>query len=73
VSYSVRIDKDQCVSAGKCVADAPAVFVFDEDELAEVLPGAAAALSDEQLVRLARQCPGRAILLTDSDGNDVSF
>ena len=73
MSYAVRIDKDLCVSAGKCVADAPTVFIFDEDELAEVRPGAAATLSKEQLVRLARQCPGRAIQLTDSEGNDVSF
>lgn len=72
MALSVRIEKDNCVSAGKCVADAPTAFAFDADELAEVLPGAA-ALTDEQLIRIARQCPGRAILLSDADGNDVSF
>lgn len=70
--YSARIDKDLCVSAGKCVADEPAVFAFDADELAEVKADAA-VLSNEALVRLARQCPGRAILLTDENGTDVPF
>ncbi len=70
--YSVRIDKDLCVSAGKCVADEPTVFAFDRDELAEVRANAA-VLSNEALVRLARQCPGRAILLTDETDTDVSF
>ena len=72
MSYSVRIDKDLCVSAGKCVADEPSVFGFDEDELAEVKADAP-NLSNEALIRLARQCPGRAILLTDETGADVAF
>jgi len=72
MSYFVRIDKDLCVSAGKCVADEPTVFAFDADELAEVRADAA-VLSNEALVRLARQCPGRAILLTDENGADVAF
>ena len=72
MGLSVRIEKDNCVSAGKCVADAPGGFGFDADELADVLPGVT-TLTDEQLIRIARQCPGRAILLSDADGNDVSF
>ena len=71
MSYTVRVEKDMCISAGKCVADAPSAFGFDEDELAEVLPGAV-ALDDEMLVRLARQCPSRAIILVGADGKDVS-
>lgn len=66
----VRIDQDLCVSAGKCVADAPSAFGYDDDELATVLPGAA-ELTDERLIRIARQCPGRAIIVTDADGNIV--
>ena len=72
VSYTVRIDKDCCISSGKCVSDAPDAFGFDDEELADVLPGTS-ELTDEKLIRLARQCPGRAILLTDADGNDVAF
>ena len=72
MSYFVRTDKDLCVSAGKCVADEPTVFAFDADELAEVRTDAA-VLSNEALVRLARQCPGRAVLLTDENGANVAF
>ena len=72
MGLSVRIEKDNCVSAGKCVADAPGAFGFDADELADVLPGVS-TLTDEQLIRIARQCPGRAILLIDAEGNDISF
>lgn len=72
MAYRVHVEKDLCVSAGKCVGDAPDAFAYDADELAEVLPGAA-ALPDERLLRLARQCPGRAIILTDEAGNPVPF
>ena len=70
--YSVRIEKDLCVSAGKCVGDAPTAFGYDADELAEVLPGAS-DLTDERLIRLARQCPGRAIVLLDANGTIVDI
>ena len=46
----VRIDTDECVSAGKCVADHPAAFGFDDEELAVVLAGAS-QLSDEELLQ----------------------
>lgn len=72
MSYSVRINQDLCVSAGKCVADAPDGFAFDDNELAHVQLGVA-ALSDSQLMRLARQCPGQAILLRDGDGTDIAL
>lgn len=72
MALTVRIDKELCMSAGKCVADAPNAFGYDADELAEVLPGVA-ELSDDRLMRLARQCPGRAIILTDTSGSLVDF
>jgi ferredoxin len=56
----IVIDKDECLSAGKCVADHPEAFGFDDDELAEVLPGAA-ALDDDTLLRAARRCPSGAL------------
>ncbi len=66
----VRIDTDECVSAGKCVADHPAAFGFDDEELAVVLAGAS-LLSDEELLRAARRCPSGAIRLTDDSGAEV--
>ena len=63
----VRIDKERCVSSGRCVADEPAAFAFDDAELAEVRPGAD-GLSVERLVVLARRCPGLAIEVRADDG-----
>jgi ferredoxin len=62
VSRTARVDKDACLSAGRCVADAPAAFRFDDDELAEPVdpwPD----VPDELLVQVARGCPAGAITL----------
>ena len=67
----VRIDKERCVSSGRCVADEPSAFAFDDAELAEVGPGAA-GLRVERLVVLARRCPGLAIEVRDDDGTLLS-
>ena len=57
------------MSVGRCVADFPAGFGFD-DELATVLP-TVGELSDQQLLRAARNCPSRAIAVFDADGNQL--
>ncbi|QMW65829.1 (4Fe-4S)-binding protein [Mumia sp. ZJ1417] len=66
MAYRVEVDQDLCMSSGKCVADAPQVFAFDEDEIAEVRaePG---EVSDEKLVEIARNCPSGAIRLLEGD------
>lgn len=63
----VTIDKERCVSAGRCIADEPSAFRFDDTELAELLPGAT-DLSAERLIVLARRCPGLAIEVRSSTG-----
>lgn len=67
----VTIDKDRCMSAGRCITDEPETFGFDADELADVLPGAR-PLSLERLVVLARRCPGLAIDVFDDNGRQVA-
>ena len=64
---SVTIDKERCVSAGRCIADEPLAFGFDDSELAEVLPGSS-ELSTERLIVLARRCPGLAIEVRSASG-----
>ena len=69
--YEVKIDADECVSAGRCVAMAPEFFVFDDDEIATIdrsgpLP------DDEALIRSARQCPSGAIKLL-VDGTEIEI
>ena len=68
MAHRVEIDQDECMSSGRCVADYPAAFAFDEDELASVLP-TSGNLTDQQLLRAARNCPSRAISVYDSNGN----
>jgi len=67
----VLIDRDECVSAGRCVSSAPGFFVFDGDELSTIDPSGPRP-SDEALVRIARQCPSGAIRLR-RDGVDVDL
>lgn len=71
MGFRVEIDQDECMSVGRCVADFPAGFGFDDDELATVL-ATAGELSDRQLLRAARNCPSRAIMVFDAGGNQVS-
>ncbi|MCP4436296.1 MAG: ferredoxin [Actinomycetia bacterium] len=70
MGYTVRIDVEECVSSGKCVADNPDAFGFDDDELAVLLPGAS-SLDDAKLLTAARRCPSGAILLLDDSGEPI--
>ncbi len=70
MTYTIRIDQELCISSGKCVADAPGSFRFDDEELAEVIPGGE-GIDSEGLLAVARNCPGRAITLVDDAGSDV--
>lgn len=66
MTYRVTVDADVCISSGKCVADEPDVFRFDDDEVAELVPGAP-DLADRRLVEVARNCPSGAIQVFDGD------
>jgi ferredoxin len=67
---TARIDKQSCLSSGRCVTEAPEGFGFDEDHLAELLPGAA-ALPLARLREIARACPAFAIRVWDDDGAEI--
>lgn len=64
MALRAEVDKDVCISSGRCVADEPSVFRFDDDELSEVAPDAP-QLPDDDLRAIARGCPSGAILLFD--------
>jgi ferredoxin len=70
--YRVTVDKTACLSAGRCVDDEPEAFAFDANELSEALPGSR-NLSDEDLLRVARNCPAGAIELVDEDGSPIEL
>ncbi len=67
----VWVDRDECVSAGRCIASAPGFFVFDVDELATTDPTAPRP-DDETLTRIARSCPNGAIHLS-RDGDEIEL
>ncbi len=70
MAYTVEVDEDLCMSSGRCVADAPTVFAFDEDEIA-VVRAAPEALPDEEMVEIARGCPSGAIRVLQ-DGREIT-
>jgi len=61
------------MSIGRCLADAPNVFRFDDNELSEVVPGQEGTLDEATAVRIARNCPNRAIIVEREDGSIVSL
>ncbi|KIE52448.1 MAG: ferredoxin [Acidimicrobiaceae bacterium] len=69
MSFRLEIESDDCMSSGKCVADYPNAFEFDEEELAKLV--SEGSLSDDEIIRVARNCPSRAILVFDEEGNSV--
>ncbi|HJM98400.1 MAG: ferredoxin [Acidimicrobiales bacterium] len=70
MSFRIEIEKDECMSSGKCVADYPQMFNFDNEELAELKKDG--KLNNEQILKAARNCPSRAILVFDQDNNQIS-
>ena len=72
MNYRVEVEKELCISSAKCVSDAPKIFKFDEDELAEPVT----EVIQEQLevlIRLARNCPGEAITIYDENGSEINL
>lgn len=67
--YRIQVNLDDCMSSGKCVADYPKAFDFDEDELAVLRHPE--ALSDDDMVRAARNCPSRALAVFDENGDQI--
>ena len=59
MSLDVRVDDGLCLGAQRCVYLAPAAFDLNANGQAEVVD--AGALSEDELIEVARQCPNFAI------------
>lgn len=70
MTYRVEIDRDECMSAGRCVVEAPSAFGFDDEELAVALDGVG-DLDDAEVLRIARRCPSQAILVFAESGERI--
>jgi len=62
----ILIDRDECLSSGKCVADAPQAFGFDDEELVVAL-GGVDDLADDLAVKIVRNCPSGALRIADDN------
>ena len=71
MKYRILVQKDLCISSGKCVGDAADLFGFDADELAEPLADQV-DVPLERLLRIARACPGEAISVVDEHGTKIT-
>ncbi|WP_433502055.1 ferredoxin [Pseudonocardia halophobica] len=73
MSYRIDVDRDVCMSSGKCVADAPDLFRFDDEEIATPVPGAPEP-GDARALDLARACPSGALTVHDADtGEEIDI
>ncbi|MGH9040303.1 MAG: ferredoxin [Acidimicrobiia bacterium] len=70
MGYNVKVDRELCIGAGACVAEAPDAFKFDDENIAVPKPGAD-DVADDRLMETARACPASAILVFDDAGNEV--
>jgi ferredoxin len=66
MTLRVEVDREACISAGKCVATAPAFFHFDDDELV-VIDRSTPTPNDQLLMQIAASCPSQAIQVFDGD------
>lgn len=62
MSLRVRIDREECMGAGKCVTAAPLAFALDPDDLAVARPGVA-DLDEDRLAHIVDDCPSQALSL----------
>ena len=67
MELAVEVNQDFCISSGKCVADEPTVFRFDDDEVAEPT-GTTAGTDRARLIEVIRNCPSGAITLMGPEG-----
>ena len=65
----IVIDRNLCIGAASCVAIAPGVFELDSENKAVVYNYAGA--DDETILLAAQSCPTRAIIVFDTEGNQI--
>jgi ferredoxin len=70
MEFRLEIDQSACIGSGSCVHDTPAAFALNGAGLAEVLQGIG-SLAEEDLFRIARNCPSGAIIVYDEEGSSV--
>lgn len=65
----IVVDRNLCIGAASCVAVAPGVFELDSENKAVVYNAEGA--DAETILLAAKSCPTMAILIFDTEGNQV--
>ena len=63
--YTVKVVRSLCISAGSCIAVAPAVFEFDAENKAIIKPGAEG--EEANILLAAQTCPTKAIVIIETE------
>ena len=66
----IVVDRDLCIAASSCIPPSPETFKLDEENKAVVIDANAA--EDDAIITAAQSCPTKAILLFDSEGNQIN-
>ena len=63
---NIRVDRELCGGAGKCVALASSVFKHDEENKAVVID--ASSMDIDAMFEVAESCPNNAIIIESDEG-----
>ena len=66
---AVEVDRHLCFGFGDCVDSLPDVFELDDANKARVIDPDAASV--DEIAEAAQNCPVDAIIVTDSDGEQL--
>ena len=67
--YKIKVDRELCIGAASCVALAPEIFELDNEGIAIITDPDGTIY--ESLMEAAKSCPTNAIIVEDSEGNQV--
>ncbi|MFA6105654.1 MAG: ferredoxin [Patescibacteria group bacterium] len=80
----ITVNRDLCIGAASCILAANTVFEFDAENKATIILGDGTkaavteksklkdpSVTDDTLIKAARSCPTKAIILEDETGNQV--
>jgi len=65
----IVVDRDLCIGAASCIAVTPDVFELDDENKAVITNPKGA--DDDTILLSAKSCPTHAILLFDTEGNQI--
>ncbi len=65
----IIVDRSLCIGAASCIAIASGVFELDKENKAVVYNDTGA--DDETILLAAQSCPTRAIIIFDTEGNQI--